>query len=507
MRYDEFKRIVQHDRRFNHFRELFAHEPLQRFVYHEKCILGSLSEARVFYREDTHEEGGIAHTTQVVLDDCYGVFTPFEIKGIWIPLTEGVHYTTLSNYSECPLIRKINGEDHFLFLVHPKSEDVYADLLQHYQDKIFLFSALSLSSPRSLLISLPKATEEGFDPVMVKVSLNQKAHDILRLLSERECALSVANTSIFSRILQTHQDIPLQIMQDTFSFVPKLPIPYDHGVLYRELPPCLRQETSSFPVFAVPLLSLYGQKNSDFFKFLVAANGGNSSELLRKIFNCFINATLPLLLEHQLSIEAHGQNLILILDEQSQFLGLMYRDMGGVNTPILADDHLLPPNLRNPDLSYFAHHIKDAANALEHHFVWRGLFPLTKQLVKHAEDFRYSDLDFDRWYKKCLIMDERFGVLGNWTDKVPGSDEHHTRLPMLAFCRYGYAECLFGELLIQYLKKTLDPKTISSFRTKLFRREQIRDDLYVAPCTLRTFFDEVIYHLLRQPELTLSPRI
>lgn len=88
MRYDEFRHIVQHDPRFSDFRELFAHEPLQRFVYHEKCILGPLSETRIFYNEYTGEEGGIAHSTQMVLDDCYGVFTPFKIKGLWIPLSK-----------------------------------------------------------------------------------------------------------------------------------------------------------------------------------------------------------------------------------------------------------------------------------------------------------------------------------------------------------------------------------------------------------------------------------
>lgn len=389
--------------------------------------------------------------------------------------------------------------------MHPKSEDVYVDLLRHYQDKAITLSALSLSSPRSLLISLAN-TGCKFEPVMVKVSLNQEAHGVVRLLSERECALSLANTAIFNRILRTNTAISLSILEDTFSFVPKLPTPYECGMMYRELPSFLKPDTTCTPTFAIPLLALYGQRNSDFFKDLVRENGGNCTVLLKKIFTCFIEAALPLLIEHELSMEAHGQNLMLILDEHKQFKGLMYRDMGGVNTPIHSDDLDLPTNLKNPELSYFENHTKDAANALEHHFVWRGLFPITKQLVKNAEHFRATDPDFNRWYEACLTMQEEYDVLGNWTDGDPMSDQHRTDLPVLAFCRYGYAECLFGELLIQHLEQALDADSIETFKEKLYHPERIADDLWVAPCTYRTFFDELIYHLLTQPEPTQTLR-
>jgi hypothetical protein len=274
VRYDEFIELVQHDPKFDHFKIMFKHEPLQRFVYAEKCIQGSLSEKRVFYNESRNEYGGIDHSTQMVLDDCYGVFTPFPIKAIWIPLTKGEVYSIEPDLQTLPIIRNHLGKQECLFFVHSKSEDIYAELLNHYADRCITLSALSLSSPRSLLVALP--TDDGqYEPAMVKVSLNQKAHQVLRLLTERECALSLANTSIFNRILKRNPTIPLSIFEDTFSFVPKAPHLYDFGMSYRIMPDFLhpRYSDSKEQRFMVPMIAFYGQHNAEFFKQVVRANG------------------------------------------------------------------------------------------------------------------------------------------------------------------------------------------------------------------------------------------
>jgi len=129
---------------------------------------------------------------------------------------------------------------------------------------------------------------------------------------------------------------------------------------------------------------------------------------------------------------------------------------------------------------------------------------MTKQLVKNADHFREHDSDFNRWYEACLSMQSQCDVLGNWTDGDPTSDEHHTRMPVLAFCRYGYVECLFGEVLIQHLENLLDADTLETLKRQLYCPEQITDELWVAPCTYRTFFDEVVRHILAVPTPTLA---
>ncbi len=341
--------------------------------------------------------------------------------------------------------------------------------------------------------------------------LNQESHGTLRLLSERECALSVANTVLFNRVLKLDSTIPLRILEDTFSFVPKRPHAYDCGMSYRALPDFLNPkpaDTLTTQTYTVPLLAFYGQHNADFFKQVVRANGNNATEFLTKLFNLYIQSFLPLLLEHQLSMEAHGQNLLLVFDSAFQLTGLIYRDMGGVNNRISEADLTLPSKLRDPALSYFHNHVKDASNSIEHHFVWRGLFPLTKQLVKHAEYFGKTDARFNDWYQLCLSMHEHTGVLGNWTDGNPDSDLHQEELSVISFYRYGYVETLFGEMLINELERreVLDPETIDNLKLRLFCPEKITDDLLVPPCTYQTFFDETIKTILNALDLKFTHR-
>lgn len=504
MHYEEFKRLVRDDPKFADFRTLFEHEPLQRFVYAEKCILGELSETRIFHHGE--ERGGIAHSTQVVMDDCYGVFTPFQIKALWLPLSQGRSYSILDTHEYCPILRKRNGMDECLFFIHPKTETQYAELLTHHASDCLTFNAFSLSSPRSLLVALPD--ESGItQAVLIKVSLNQKAHGVLRLLSARECALSVANTSIFSRILRENRDIELAIFEDPFSFVPK---DYDFGMSYRRLPAELNPQVicATSPTYILPLLAFYGKHNAVFFKKIIEANGHCVTDVLTTWFNPFIHSYLTLLLKHHLSIEAHGQNLLLIFDFEFKFKGLFYRDMGGVNTPIKVDDLELPPSLRQPELSFYHNHVQDAANALEHLLVWRGLYPLTKQLVKHGEHFQKTDPYFDEWYKASCDLDKTTGVLGNWTDGNSESDLHIEYLDIKAFYRYGYVETLFGYLLIQAIESQslLDAEVLNEFKSRLFLPEQVSETLDVAPCTYLTFFDDLITKLLHLEERTFNSR-
>ena len=107
---------------------------------------------------------------------------------------------------------------------------------------------------------------------------------------------------------------------------------------------------------------------------------------------------LPLVLPQFLKINQHHQ-----------VIGLVYRDMGGVNLDIKKDDLFLPDNLRQDAISYFDAFNTDAGHVLEQQWLTRGLYPLTKQLIKHAEIFSLTDPNFARWYQWCLEM-EKSGI-------------------------------------------------------------------------------------------------
>lgn len=503
--YEAFKKEVRTNSAFLPFRQMLAHEPLLKFLYHEKCLLGPVHEERVIVDSADKETGGYYQPTDMPLIDEYypGIFSPFHIKGVWLPLAEGELFSILSSPLDCPLVKRdADDELMILFFIHPKSENLYQNLLATHRKYTITLSAFSLSSARSLLVAYPKGNDQ-FEPVMVKVTLDQIYHGVLRVLTRRECALTVANTSILSRKVYDAKPA-FSIIEDPLAFVPA---GYPNGMIFRKMPPFLNPALPNPEnLYAVPLFALHGIKNREFFKALVNRDGGNVTDfLLNRLLKPFTEIFLKLLLNDHSSIEAHGQNLLLILDGSNAIKGLLYRDMGGVNQEISADDIALPANLRQPALSYFVNHAKDASDTLENHFVRRGLYPLTKQLVKDADYFQQHDLRFRDWYTKCQQTESfGFAILKNWTLGHANDDEHATHLSKTEFYRYGYVEFLFAECLLNdlHIKNLLPVSEIEKKWTHLLAAEELNDGSLVAPCTYEVFFVSVITQLLNSIKQT-----
>ena len=509
--YEDIKDLISRDPRFIPFRHMFSHEPLLQFVYHEKCRFPDAStEDRIIYDETTEADiGGDRTNTSMPVDTYHpGLFVPITLTGIWLPIKEGTLFTTLSDIHCCPLIkRQVDGQDVILFLIHPKSLNLYKDLLAHFPGPKETFSALSLSSFRTVLVALPDADGE-FNPVMVKLSLDVAIQGVSRILSPRECGLSVANSAILSQKLaslaqDSAQQLPLNMIEDPLSYVPA---GYPGGMLYRALPPFLNpQLPNEKGLYAMPLLSLYGVKNRDLLERLVKVHGGTVTECLTQcILNPFARAFIELLYHYQTSIEAHGQNLMLVLDQSHHIVSLLYRDMGGVNQLFTAHEFAsLPINLQNQDLYYSKNHLIDAAKALEDHFVRRGLYPLTKQLVK-CDSFQENDEAFHQWHAQCRIN----GFLQNWTTGALDQDAHQVRLLASEFYRYGYVEYLFANCFIDYLRKNslVDEEGCQQMESHFFDPEQRPDGSLVAPCSNIPFFSSAITHLLiKQAEMDEIP--
>lgn len=508
--YEDIKDLISRDPRFIPFRHLFRHEPLLQFVYHEKCRFpDASSEDRIIYDEATQADvGGDRTNTAMPIDEYHpGVFLPITLTGIWLPVNEGTLFTTLSNIHRCPLIkRQDNGQDVILFLIHPKSLHLYKDLLDHAPGPVQTFSALSLSSFRTVLVAVPNA-DGDFNPVMVKLSLDVMIQGVSRVLSTRECGLSVANSAVLSQKLASLatddvRALPLNIIEDPLSYVPA---GYQSGMLYRSLPSFLDpQLPNEQGLYAIPLIALYGVKNRDLLQTLVKAHGGTVTECLTQcILNPFARVFIELLYHHQTSIEAHGQNLMLVLDHSSHIVSLLYRDMGGVNQLFTELEFAnLPSNLQNPDFYYFKQHVVDAAKALEDHFVRRGLYPLTKQLVK-CSDVQHDDAALQQWHEQCRIN----GFLHNWTTDDVDKDAHQTRLLAREFYRYGYVEYLFATCFIDYLRKNslVDEEGCQQMESHFFDPEQRPDGSLVAPCSNIPFFSSSITQLLAKQAKTNEP--
>lgn len=500
MTLEEFTLLIEMESAFIPFRNILKHEPLKKFIFFEKQVPHFSAEDRVIYKgEERTDTGGYHQDCSMETDKDYASnhLLPFQLKGIWIPLNEGRLYHILDDLAHCPLIKNISGKCHILFLIHPTTEQHFASLIEKYRHSLTTISALATSSARTILVAL--STNDGqFEPMMVKLSYDFFAHGAHRLLSERECALSVANTSILGRMMANTLDVELEIFADPLSFVPE---GFEHGMIFRPLPAELNPKFhNSKQVFLAPLLSLYGVKNLDWFLELAHMNsqGNVTSFLEEKLFEPFLNAFMKLLIQHQAYIQGHGQNLLLKIDQDHQVIGLVYRDMGGVNLEIKKDDVYLPEALKADGLSYFNAFNKDACNVLEQQWINRGLYPLTKQLVKNASIFALTDPEFSHWHQWCLNMEKNgVPVLKNWTTGTATNDEHHVALEQTEFCRYGYVENRFGLKLLEYLQQhhLLSNESLQDLYSQLTCPEQISNSeqtTVLAPCTNVKFFDRAI---------------
>ncbi|MGL5741744.1 MAG: IucA/IucC family C-terminal-domain containing protein [Legionella sp.] len=282
---------------------------------------------------------------------------------------------------------------------------------------------------------------------MVKLSLAEEHGGVSRIVTRRECGLSVGNSAIFTQKL-AKKDLNLTIFEEPLAYIPK---GYEAGMIYRQLPNCLNPKLANEEkLYHIPLFSLHGIKNRDFFREIITVNGGNATVFLSKYFlSPFARIVIELLLYCNISIEAHAQNLLLVLDKDKRICSFLYRDMGGVNQLFTPNELSgLPMNLRDPLLYYFETHIQDASTALEHHFVIRGLCPLTRQLVKDPA-MKNSDPLFIAWLAEAA----KHNFLQNWTLENLDSDDYQRELPIHHFYRYGYVEAIFMECLMTVLQE------------------------------------------------------
>ena len=512
LRLEEAKSRIEREPTLLPFRNLLTQEALFKFVYYEKCCLnGNTPEDRVIWETDPQTQvqkdvGGYRVNTQKP-SDAYSPekFDAFPIQGVWLPIESCHVFTLLEHGQECPLISPDGTK--ILFLIHPTSQPIYQDLLSNpllEQETCF---ALSLSSYRSLLVAIPNHKGQ-FEFAIVKVSLDQTIEGVSRLLSMRECKVSVANTAILRQKIQEQaakgkESLPISFVEDVLSYVPK-GFEAQGGMLYRPLPTCLQPSAKTIEV--MPLLAFYGVKNRDLFEKLIADHGVSLTDFLReRLFAPLSKIFVEMLVYYQTSIQAHGQNLSIVLQD-NQIQGFLYRDMGGVNQLITSEEQetMLPENLRDyPAYSYIENHAKDVKKAFEEHFSQRALFPLTKQLCKSQKSF--EDANFKGWFD---FVNEA-GLLSNWTTTLPDSvdDAHTIDLPSRqAFCRYGYVEGWFARVMIDCLKRSgiANEAEAIELERHFSQAEQLDDGSIVPPCSNIPFFEAVATLILEKRPLLLA---
>lgn len=372
------------------------------------------------------------------LDITVKTFKPVNLIAIWLSMSECKIFNTKAPQSSL-LRRKTDKGTELLFLIHPDSKHLYTELIERFSDMFFEQPALTLSGSRTFLISIQM--KKGIQYVMVKLSLDQKLGGVNRVITLKKAKLAIAN----SALLQGKKIDQMAFMYEQCAVFPK---GSESGMIIRQIPNFMLDPSSNYT--AVPFYSLLGREN-DILKKLVSNSDRTVTEFLKEcILYPYITFFLDGLFSHHLSVEAHAQNLLLIVNLDTYSVHsktpFLYRDMEGVNIFLTPEKIAqLPQDLKSKGHFYFDTHVQDTSNAFEHFFVGNVLFNLTKQLVTDSF-FLKNDAQFLDWYTKMKDQNR----LVNWT---LGNDlfTHKEDLVFDEFENYGYVETLCSQIFIELL--------------------------------------------------------
>lgn len=377
-------------------------------------------------------------------------FRPFFVKGFWVPEEEGESFSILGPESRLPLVRtNLAGRKEILFLVHPRSEPLFAPLMATYASSLVEVPALALSSFRTLLVAIPTG-DNHWTHLMVKVSLDKVINGTHRILSLKECASALGTSFVLKDKAPC-----LSIMEEVFSFVPRAdllskpdsaPANFRAGMIVRPISPLLLDSR----LRVVPLFSLFGRANRGLLGNMIVNSGLSPTEfVVEKILRPYAALVVDMVVRKKISIEAHSQNLMLLLDAETlqprEGGEFVYRDMGGVSLLLGAEElKKLPSPLGQAKHFYCETFIKDAVATLEGHFVSRVLFSLTKEFTQDSF-YEANDAQFREWKQQSEPY------LSNWMTPDRDDDSHVEKLTADKYFQYGYFERIFGSLLMQEL--------------------------------------------------------
>jgi hypothetical protein len=454
---------LNNEPQFAPFRDL--PDTMLTFLCGEKMRLSMTSESRDVLDSNGKSLTGITHHYNCSDDQFHPKhFEPFNIKGYWIPESEGQLFTA-DETSSCPLVRNGPSGKEILFLVHPKSESLFAPLMEKYAEQKVDITALSLSSFRSLLIALPGPTPQY---TMVKVSLDEEIGGAPRILSLKECAGSIGT----SAVLQQKPSKIAFVKEDT-SFVPNTSLlnfassnaqVKGAGMIYRAIPDCLSGQQ-----YVIPLFALCGTNNRPLLEALIQQSNKTPTQFVKDfLLTPLADALVDLIYRQHVSIEAHGQNLLIAIDTSNPDdvkINFVYRDMGGVNCLFSDKDReAMPKSTNNDDFYFLKSHFADTANVIED-ISKKILFNLTKQFFK-SETYGHSDPEFAAW-KSAMI---RMGFAGNWSIPNENPDAHQQNFTVNDFYRYGYFDKMFGNALLDALTRQGIFVELTDIDRKLSRR-------------------------------------
>lgn len=280
----------------------------------------------------------------------------FSLKGCWLSQIQfdalgGKIYKDVNSSVVKQFFRSTEGRDEILFFVHPDLNSIqeYEKIGFNIASPDFScvnFCATPTSSNRSLVVWSPQA-DSGFEPVMVKTSLNAVLGNYVKTVSEEEAVKSFTINKLLSQqqVVDKEFNDRFRFFKEplAFSLVPRksLGTNFDRGagMVVREIP----NQIMSGELHVITAFALYGDpiSNLDIPYLLKAFKGKSRSqldELIReKLIKPFVADWLKAIIDWGLVTESHGQNLLVELDKQGLPNGrFWYRDIDGFDLEFMS---------------------------------------------------------------------------------------------------------------------------------------------------------------------------
>jgi hypothetical protein len=280
----------------------------------------------------------------------------FSIKGCWLSQNQfdvlgGKVFKDENSSVVKQFFRVTERGNEVLFFVHPDQNSVeeYKKIGFDIASPDFScvsYCATPTSSNRSLVIWSTQPNS-GFEPVMVKTSLNAVLGNYVKTVSEEEAVKSFTINKLLSqqKVVDREFRDRFRFFKEplAFSLVPRkaLGTNFDRGagVVVREIP----EEIISGELHVVTAFALYGDSVSkgDIPYLLKAFQGQNRSLLddtiKTKLIKPFAGEWLKAIIDWGLVTESHGQNLLVELDKKGLPNGrFWYRDIDGFDLELLS---------------------------------------------------------------------------------------------------------------------------------------------------------------------------
>lgn len=284
--------------------------------------------------------------------------------------------------------REYKGKTQVLFSVHPDEKEFFRDITANAERGPVLISTAS-ASPRSLFTTVP-SSGNNFS-FLNKLSINKRLGGNIRLIHKMELARSL----FVSNLLSQEKNLPT-----SFAYYPEfmvmIPKGWEKGgTILRSIP----KEVQSGKVTHIPFFAIFAEQpdgSRPLILDMVEKSGLSFNKFYHeKIIRPFLEQWLDLALNHGITTEPHGQNLLLEIGKDGLPTGrFVHRDFGGFTIDLELREKL---GLKSPKLvEVNGYKVKYDINDVGYSY-------------KSSIDLYFANivsnlgLQYEKWYKKGWV--------------------------------------------------------------------------------------------------------